>query len=753
MFTRLSELTFTRRRLVLVVTVVAVALAAAVGSGVFGRLSGGGFDDPDAEAIRAAEVLDERFDAGSPDLVLLVDAAGGDVDADAVAAAGVALTEEVGGLDGVGRAISYWTAGRPPSLRSGTGDGALVLVRLDGDEDAQDASAEHVAEVVERANADADGLIDVGVGGPTQVFTEVSETIEGDLARAESIAVPITLVLLVVVFGGLVAALLPLAVGMVAVFGGFAVLVGVTMFTDVSVFSINLITAMGLGLAIDYSLFIVNRFREELDAGHEVRDAISRTVRTAGRTVAFSGVTVAVSLAALLVFPLYFLRSFAWAGIGVVAVAVLTSTVALPALLAVLGHRVDRLRIGHRRPVVSADGFWSRTAHAVMARPWPFALGVTLVLVVAGLPFFGVQWGLPDDRVLPEDAPARVVSDELRADFDAGEQDAFGVALLGPGAATDAADGLAAYAALVSRVDGVARVDSAVGHHAGGELVAGPDATTLRFPAEGDTWISVVASVEDISPEAEAMIADIRSIDAPYDEALVGGTSAELVDSKAAIFGLVPWAALLIAASTFVLLFLMFGSVVVPAKAIVLNLLSLTATFGAIVWVFQEGHGAGLLDFTPTGLTDTSMPILMFCIAFGLSMDYEVFLLSRIKEEYDRTGDNTASVATGLQRTGRLVTAAAALLSVTFIAFGTSEITFIKMFGVGLAMAILVDASLVRALLVPAFMRLAGDANWWAPAALRRLHDRIGISEHVELDDPAAADRDPADDDRPSVPA
>jgi RND superfamily putative drug exporter len=511
------------------------------------------------------------------------------------------------------------------------------------------------------------------------------------------------------------------------VFGAFLSLFLIAQVTDVSVFSINITTALGLGLAIDYSLFIVSRFREELRNGLAPHDAVVRTVETAGRTVAFSGLTVAISLSALLVFPLYFLRSFAYAGMAVVTVAAVASVLSLSSLLAVLGHRVEKGRLPFvaRRDVEEGSGIWHRIATTVMRRPIPVATSIVVLLLVLGSPFLGVAFGQPDDRVLPADASARQVSQQLREDFDSQEVNGF------PVVAPDADDpaAIAAYATSLSSLDGVGRVDAVTGRYAeGARLPVAVD--PAPFSGGDGTWFNVVPApgIEPISPEGEALAAQVRDLDAPF-PVLVGGQAASLADSKDALFSRLPVAAGIILVATFVLLFLMFGSILVPVKAVVLNLLSLTATFGAMVWIFQDGNGAGLLDFTATGTLDTTTPILMFCIAFGLSMDYEVFLLSRIKEEHDRTGDNTAAVAMGLERTGRIVTAAAALLAVTFVAFATSGVTIIKLFGLGLALAVVMDATIVRATLVPAFMRLAGEANWWAPAPLRRLHDRFGISE------------------------
>ena len=733
MFTRLGDLTVRRRRPLLLLTVVFVVLAGVLGGGVFDRLSTGGFEDPASESARADDYLAETFGVASPNVVLLVTAADGTVDDAPVAAEGRRLTRELAALPATDQALSYWSLGDAAPLRSRTGDAALVLGVIGGDDDQVAAAVEGIERRF-AGDQGPGGLVTVEVGGRAEVFRQVGLTIEGDLARAESIAVPLTLALLIVVFGGLVAALLPVGIGAVAVLGAFLVLWLVTGFTDVSVFSINLVTALGLGLAIDYSLFVVSRFREELAAGREVDDAVRRTVETAGRTVAFSGLTVAVSLSALLIFPLFFLRSFAYAGIGVILVAVITSVVSLPALLATLGHRVDKGRLWRRRPPAPVgEGPWHRVAVAVMHRPLVVTVAVIALLLALGLPFLNVVFASPDHRVLPEGNPARQVSEHLRADFDSAEADAFPVVLTE--SISDAE--LDAYAAAISARADVARVDARTGRYADGALLVGPDATAGRFTprdatgagaSDAATWVSVVPAVEPASAEGEALVAAVRGLD-PGFTVLVGGASAQQVDVKAAIFGLVPWAAAWIAVATFVLLFLMFGSVLVPLKALVLNTLSLTATFGAMVWVFQEGNGAGLLGFTATGLTDTTTPILMFCIAFGLSMDYEVFLLSRIKEEHDRGADNETAVARGLERTGRIVTAAAVLLAVTFVAFASSGVTFIKLFGLGLALAVLMDATIVRALLVPALMKLAGEANWWAPAPLRRFQQRFGLHE------------------------
>jgi RND superfamily putative drug exporter len=737
MLSRLAPTLVRRRRLVLLVSVIALAIAGAYGGGVAKNLVGGGFDDAGAESSKAKATLEREFGQGEPNLVLLATADGGDVDAPAAAAAGQALTSELASSPGVAQAVSYWSLGSPPPLKSTGGDKALVLVRVAGDED---VARERAAALAERVSGD-DGTLSVAAGGEAIVNDAVSNTVESDLKKAESIALPITLVLLVVVFGSVVAALLPLAVGILAIIGTFAVLQLLSVFTDVSIFSLNLTTALGLGLAIDYSLFVVSRFREELAGGHDTRDAVIRTVRTAGRTVMFSASTVAIALAAMLVFPITFFKSFAYAGIAVAVMAAVGAVVVLPALLAVLGPRVNKWALFHRAatPPVG-EGVWHRLATTVMRRPVPIATGAIAALLILGAPFLGIKFGLPDDRVLPPGDGVRAVQDTLRDEFSSRESATLEVVAHDPtAAAPESQPAVGAYAAALSRLDGVARVDAATGSYAGGTQVAPPSPASARFTVAAGTWLSVVPSVEPMSAAGEHLVKEVRAEPAPFD-VQVGGPSAQLVDSKSSLFSKLPLAAAIIAGVTFVVLFLLFGSLLVPLKAVVLNLLSLTATFGAMVWIFQDGHLSGVLDFTPTGTIAVVMPILMFCIAFGLSMDYEVFLLSRIKEEHDKGADTTTSVARGLERTGRIVTAAAVLIAVVFIAFATSGVSFIKLFGIGLTLAVLVDAFLIRSTLVPAFMKLAGDANWWAPAPLRRFHARFGFSEHVDLDDEVPTD-------------
>ncbi|MER5377605.1 MMPL family transporter [Streptomyces sp. NPDC002553] len=704
-----------RPRLTLLAALVLTALAVLAGSGVADRLGSGGWQDPAAQSTYATEALEREFPDSQPNLLLLVDTGRASVDDPAVAAEAGRVVKRLAAEKGVVGVGSYWQApaDRAPALRAEDGHEALIAARLTGDEKTTGETLERIAPTYRGAH----GPVKVTLGGMVAVRHEMQTTIQEDLLRAEIIALPITLVLLVMVFGSAVAALLPLGIGIVAILGTNAVLSGLAEFTDVSIFAMNLTTALGLGLAIDYALFIVRRFREELAAGAEPPTAIATTLRTAGRTVLFSALTVAVSLAAMLVFPQYFLRSFAYAGIAVVLLAAAAALILLPAALILLGHRVDALdlrRLFRRRgPAAEPAGgtgresgtAWARAATLVMRRAPFFALATTAVLVLLGLPFLGVKFGTADDRQLPASAESHVVQQHIRDGFPGSPGGALEVLAEGKASASQYAE----YGQRVAALPEVARVD--------GPLVKGDTA-----------YFTVQPEGEAVGDSAQRLVGDLRALDAPFD-VKVTGTAAVLVDSKHAIAERLPWALAVIAIVTLLLVFLLTGSVLIPLQAVLLNALSLTAMFGAVVWVFQDGHLSGLLGFTSPGSIETTLPVLMFCVAFGLSMDYGVFLLSRIKEEYDHTGDHEGAVRLGLQRTGGLITAAAVILAVVMVAIGTSRVTNTKMLGLGIALAVLMDAMVVRSLLVPAIMRLTGRATWWAPAPLRRFHARFGVSE------------------------
>ena len=741
MFTRLADFVIRGRWPIL-----ATAFAVAIGAVLFGgsvpeRLTEGGFDDPSSDSVRAAAELDARFGQGVADLVLLVTASEGSasVDDDTVTADGVALTQELAAVPGTTDVVSYWTVG-DPTMRSLDGQRALVFVSVPGESTAPDRKST-IDAVVEAYSGQERQSIRVDVGGREAVFARMGEVIEHDLAAAETIAIPLTFLVLVLVFGGVVAAGLPVGVGLFAILGTLVVLRVATVFTDVSIFALNLVTALGLGLAVDYSLLLVSRYREER-RHHDDETALRRAVERAGHTIAFSALTVAISLTALLLFPLTFLRSFAFAGVGVVAFATVASLVVLPATLSTLGHRIDALSTRRVRPARHGVDRWRRLGRRATARPWPLILVMVPLLLVTAVPFLGVEWGEADDRALRADDPVRQVSDVLRADFATPEANAFPVVAVSPDIASDPA-AMADYATALSLLDGVARVDAATGSYADGRAIAAPDDRSAGFVSDDATWFNVVPSVEPISAAGEALVAEIRALDTPFAEAWVGGGTAALVDTKTAITERVGVATVWIVGATFVLLFTMFRSVLVPIKAIMLNVLSLGATFGLMVWIFQEGNGAGLLGITATGQTDIPTPILVFCIAFGLSMDYEVFLLARIKEEFDHSGDNRRSIIEGLAGTGRLVTNAALLLSITFLSFGfTANVSTVTLFGLGLAVAVLVDAFVVRLTLVPALMTVTGRANWWTPTRRRRrpADDIIELRAQIDLRDTRPAD-------------
>ncbi|AVH58583.1 MULTISPECIES: MMPL family transporter [Streptomyces] len=720
MFDRIAGLALHRSRLVLTLTVVAVVAMGALGLGAFGKLLGGGFEDPSAPSARAQQLIDEKF-GGESNLVLLVRADdGGDVGSPAAERAGRALTSELKGEPTVSNVISYWDTGSS-TLTSRDGDAALVLAHVKGDDTER---GDNASAIMDEYTGDRNGLT-VRAGGEASVGDEVPTQVAKDLALAETIAVPLILILLVIAFGSLVAALLPLAIGLIAIVGTFAELYVLGSLTNVSVFSINLTTALGLGLGIDYALLMISRFREHLAEGAEVPDALRQTVRTAGRTITFSAATVAAALAALLVFPQFFLRSFAYAGIGVVAIAAVSALLVIPALLAVLGHRVNSGRLPWAQTVRSTEApLWGRMARTAMRRPALTAVPVLAVLLLAASPLLGVTFGTPDERVLPESAQSRQVATVVQRDFTGSDESAVQIVTTGPVASDD----VRAYATELSRLDGAARVETSAGTFVEGRSTPpGPASAALGRPDA--QRITVVTGLTPKSDEAQDLVKAVRAVDLPSGtETLVGGTDARLVDSKESISDRLPAAVGLVAGTTFILLFLFTGSVVQPLRALVLNAISLAAAIGVMVWIFQDGHLASVLGFTPQPM-DTSMTVLMFCIAFGLSMDYEVFVTSRIKELHDAGADTETAVASGLSHTGRIVSMAAGLLAVSFFAFGTANVSFIQLFGLGSGLAILIDAVAVRGVLVPAAMRLLGRTAWYAPKPLRRVHDRLGLTE------------------------
>ncbi|MGO9192054.1 MAG: MMPL family transporter [Streptosporangiaceae bacterium] len=714
MFEAWGRTLYRRRRVALGLTLVLVAFAAVWGTGVFGKLSSGdNFTPPASQSQREANQADQVFGRNDADVVVLYRSASMTVGDPGYRQAVTAALSGLPRAD-VARVTTYWSTGSP-SLVSADRHATYAVLQLTGAGDAaRHTTYDAIKTELAPASLAASGVT-ARVGGNVPMEVAINNEVTADIAKAEGFSMPVLLILLMVIFGSLAAASLPVAIGGVAILGSFTVLRLLTMATTVSIYSVNITTILGLGLGIDYGLFMVTRFREELHRQPTVEQAVARTVATAGRTVAVSGVTVAVALTSLMLFPEDFLRSMGYGGVATVAVDMLAALTVLPALLAVLGYRVNALRVRrsvNRSAREETSGAWYRLAHSVMRRPAVYATVIVIGLLALGAPFLRISWGGTDARTLPAASTVRQVSQTLASDFPVNSTAPIEALVTLPGT-SGAATALDAYLHRVEAVPGVTEAQ-----------VTGLKTGTAR--------VDIGYAPAPVSSAARHIVTQIRDITPPPGATvLVGGITAGLVDELASLGATLPWMALLVGVSTFVLLFLAFGSVVLPLKAIVMNVLSLSATFGVVVWIFQWGHLSGLLRFTPTGSIDPTMPILMLAIIFGLSMDYEVFLLSRIRERYDQTGDNTASVASGLQRTGGLITSLALLLIIVVGAFSASGITFIKLMGVGMIVALLVDATVVRVLLVPATMRLLGRANWWAPRPLRRLYARYGIKEEI----------------------
>lgn len=710
MLTRLGRCVVRRSRAVLIGVLLAFLGLGAYGAGAQADLDLARWDSPGTESVRAAEILREEYGTGNPNLALLVTARDGDVDSPRTADAARQLAAEVRDIPGVTDVSSYWT-GSSPALRATDGDRALILARLEGS--ATD-TRERLADISPQLTRTTPELT-VGVGGQEEISRQVGEQARTDFLRAEILVLPAVVLLLILVYRRTVAALLTVGVGLLSIVGTLAGLRAIAQFTEVSTFAANLALVLGLGLGIDYSLFVINRYREERHAGHAQEDAVVRATSAAGRTVIFSGVTVAVSLSALLVFPFFFLSSFAYAGVLVVATAVAGALLLLPAALARWGHRVER-------PQAEASGIWQRIALAAMRRPLAAGAVVVGVLLLAASPLLGLRFGLPDERTLPSGTSSRTTSETIHEEFPAEPTDTVQIVLREAAGTRDTQ----AYAAELSCIQGVFQVDASTGRYQDGRRT-GPSGIP---PRDGGARLAVVPAQAAMYGDVPAFVERIRDTRAPA-PALVGGYPAETTDFRATLLDRLPYAVGLILLATFGVLFLMTGSLLLPAKATVLNLLSLSVMFGCLVWVFQEGHLSGLLGFTPTGSIEPSIPVLMFCVAYGLSMDYEVFMLARIKEEYERIGDTEAAVAAGIRRSAPLITAAAGILALSFLSYATGGVVFLKELGVGTALTILVDATLIRVVLLPVAMRLAGRANWWAPGPLRRLHRRFGLREEA----------------------
>ncbi|MEY2743618.1 MAG: hypothetical protein RL310_527 [Actinomycetota bacterium] len=695
MFESLGHVIARHKKAVLSIFILATILAGTIGSQVFSRFDSGGYSDPKSDSAKVWEYLDETFKVKDPAIVLVVDAKNRSVDDPTVIAAAQKLENEVRQEASTESVLSYWSSGNAPSLKSKDGKSAFIFIYLKSTDFSEiDKSGGYFQEKYDGSYGD----LEIYASGGAVFANAINGRIQDDLKVSEAISIPLTFLLLILVFGAMAASAMPLVVGITAIVGTFLGLYLLTFVTDVSIFALNLTTGLGLGLGIDYALLIVNRFREELSKGFDNETAIVNTLKTAGKTVFYSGLTVVLTLVALIFFPQNFLKSMGYAGAIVVSLAVVGALIPLPAILAIIGKKVDKGVVRKSGIAPKEDGRWSQLARFVMRRPTAVVLGSTLILAILIAPIANVKFSQVDSRVLPKDDRAYIASNFIATEFPG--QESNPIEIVFPNGARQTAQ-IAIYAAELASVPGIVRV--------GESQVVGESARLVA-----------IHSMPPRTPEAESLIKKIRLINAP-DQTLVGGVAADYADTQIGIAKTMPWALLWITIGVLVLLFVFTGSIILPIKAVILNILSLSATLGAITWIFVEGHLKWLVgDFTVTGAVDTGSIILVAVVAFGLSMDYELFLLSRIKEEHDAGRSNIEAVATGLQRSARIITAAAGLLAIVFASFMLSGVTSIKMLGFGVAFAIILDATLVRALLVPALMRLFGERNWWAPKAMKR---------------------------------
>ena len=695
-----------RRRWMVVAIVLGATLISGIwGAGVFGKLSQGGYDDPGSQSTQVANLVAGQLGHPAGDVVVVYTAQGGrTIDDPAIAAAARTVLRALP-KDAVRSEVSYWDT-RAPQLATADRSRAIASITLAASNATQQADAyariEH--------SLDIPGLT-AQVGGTVPTNVAISAESSSDLELAEAVSLPITLILLLLIFGSVVAAALPVLVGGLAIAGSLGVLRLLSLVVDVNSFAVNVVSLLGLGLAIDYGLFTVGRFREELAAGRSTADAVKATVATSGRTVAFSATLLVIALAGLLIFPLGFLRSLAYGGMSAVAIAALISVTLLPAVLGLLGHRVDKWALPWPRRSPTATAATSspvlrRIADAVLRRPVRFAVPIVAILLALAAPFLSVRFGAADEKQLPPGSATRQVAETISTYFPASSENGAQVLLRGADAA-----GVQQLLREIRAVPGVTGANPA---GANGDLVL-IDATLAGDPL-GDT--------------AENAVTAIRALPVPAgDQVLVGGFSASVVDSTHSVVSRVPLMIGILVAATLVLMFLAFGSVLLPIKAVLMSALSLSATFGVLVAIFQLGHGAGLLDVTPEPV-QPGMIVLIGAVVFGLSTDYETFLLSRMVEARAAGMSTSDSVRTGLLRTGRMISSAALLLIVVTGAFGLSQLQTMRFLGVGMIVALVLDATVVRMLLVPAVLRLLGNAAWWAPAGLRRLQQRVGLAEH-----------------------
>jgi len=693
-----------------------VLLSLIGGLQAFGNLSSGGSNDPNSDSQKVAEILVKDFKQNDPQLVLIADM-GRSVDDPQSLQNATMITDGLKAVAGVDKVSSYYTLGSPATLRSTDGMATYFFVNL------KDTAS--LTEVSTKIQNDFTGNhygATIYVAGLGAVSGEINHIVEQDLIKAESIAFPLLILLMIFVFGSVVAAGLPLMIALLTILGSFFFIWLSTLVTETSTFSVNLISGLGLGLGIDYSLLMVNRFREERQRKQDVSKAVEITLLTAGLTVFFSGLTVALVMLSLNFFPQTFLKSFALAGLVSVSLSVAAALLVLPAIMNLLGDKIDRWPLFKHRPAKDV-GFWSKLARFVMRRPLPVVLVSVIALGSLASLGMGLKLGLVDDRILPPDNRVVASTDQIRSRFDGREGSPVEVMVQG---ATEA--NITTFSTSLSENDNISRVQTPLGIFTKGMLVPQTDSFFTSYTTTDWTRLVVISTVEPRSPAGEKLITAVRAEPTGFSKVLVGGSAASYTDSLLGITNNLPWAALWIVITTLILLFLFTGSILLPIKAVLLNFLSLFATLGFLTWIFMGGHLKWMLgDFATTGTIDSSSIVLVAVIAFGLSMDYELFLLSRIKEQHDAGLGTTDSVALGLQRSGRIITTAAIVLAVSFLAFATSGVSIMKMLGLGIAFAVLIDATVIRALLVPALMRLFGKANWYAPKWMLWIQKKVGL--------------------------
>lgn len=695
MFEKLGNFVAKRRKGVFILFILGILVSGGLGSQAFSRFDSGGYSDPASDSAKVAEYLKDTFGAPNPSLVLAVQSKSGSVDDLAVVADAQALESQIRNEPDTDKVISYWSLGNSPFLKSKDGNSGLMFVYF---KTTDFTETDKLGGIYQEKYDGKYKNLEVYVSGQAVFANAINGNIQEDLKVAEFISIPLTFLLLLLVFGALVASAMPLVIGITAIIGTFFVMYLLTLFTDVSIFVLNLTTGLGLGLGIDYALLIVNRFREELAKGLSKESAIVNTMKTAGKTVFYSGLTVVVTLISLMFFPLNFLKSMGYAGASVVALAVFGALIPLPALLVMLGEKVNKGRVRRGALIQREDGRWAEVARFVMRKPITVVAASLAILFFFISPIGNAKFGQVDTDQLPATDRAYISSQFIAEQFPGEEGNP--IEIIFPNGSSQTTE-ISDFTTRLSSIDGISRV--------GEPQVVG---NTVRIEA--------VQLMKPRTPASEALIEEIRSLPSPTGM-LVGGFAADYADTQGAIADTLPivfgWVVLIV----LLLLFAFTGSLILPIKAVVLNFLSLAATIGVLWWVFGKGNLQSIVgDFIVTGIIDTNMMVLVAIVAFGLSMDYEVFLLSRIKEEHDAGRSNTESVAIGLQKSARIITAAAFILAIVFAAFVTSGVTAIKLLGFGVAFAILLDATLIRALLVPALMRLFGESNWWAPKALKR---------------------------------